>query len=204
MGRPLTHRAGSLRIFPVKRRSIRRIQGGFPGLGSVPGKQRLFALCSAMSREPTSSNSARGRGSIHANWFGSVPVMSGQSTAPARCWRYCPAARSVQSRRCRDRSSGSALSGPALCRHARVRSRSRAGSRQCALHADTGARFVLLVPRANALGCAYRRFHRAHGLRIHLIDPVRLADLAARSGWRVDTIVPVFPFSFAVRLHLAS
>jgi SAM-dependent methyltransferase len=71
-----------------------------------------------------------------------------------------------------------------------------------ARHAEAGARFVLLVPRANALGRAYRRFHRGHGLRIHLFDPVRLGGLAARSGWHVDTIVAVFPFSLAVRLHL--
>jgi trans-aconitate methyltransferase len=37
-------------------------------------------------------------------------------------------------------------------------------------HAEPGACFVLLVPRASVLGRLYRRFHRVHGLRIHLFD----------------------------------
>jgi SAM-dependent methyltransferase len=68
-------------------------------------------------------------------------------------------------------------------------------------HAEADARFVLLVPRANVPGRLYRRFHRAHGLNIHLFDPAWFATEAPGSGWRVDTVVRVFPFSLAVRLH---
>jgi SAM-dependent methyltransferase len=70
-----------------------------------------------------------------------------------------------------------------------------------AVHAEAGARFILLVPRANVPGHLYRRFHRAHGLSIHLFDREWFAAQTPGSGWRIDTIVRVFPFSLAVRLH---
>jgi len=71
-----------------------------------------------------------------------------------------------------------------------------------AVHAEPGARFVILVPRANAFGHLYRSFHRAHGLTIQLFKSAQLETVAARSGWRIDRMIRVFPFSLAVRLHL--
>jgi SAM-dependent methyltransferase len=67
-------------------------------------------------------------------------------------------------------------------------------------HAEPGARFVLLMPHANLLGRLYRQFHRLHGLSIHLFEPSWLEATAPRHGWRLDKVVPVFPFSLAVRL----
>jgi SAM-dependent methyltransferase len=69
-----------------------------------------------------------------------------------------------------------------------------------AYHAEPGARFVLLVPRASLLGRLYRRFHRAHGLRIHLFDRNWFETAAAQTGWLVRSVVRVPPFSLAVRL----
>jgi len=70
-----------------------------------------------------------------------------------------------------------------------------------AKHAESGSRFILLVPRTNAMGYLYRQFHRAHGLNINLFDRTWFETVAPSSGWHVDTIIRVFPFSFAVRLH---
>jgi SAM-dependent methyltransferase len=69
-----------------------------------------------------------------------------------------------------------------------------------ARHAEVGARFVLLVPRANIPGFFYRRFHHAHGLSIHLFDRTWFETTAPRFDWRVDAIIRVLPFSLAVRL----
>jgi SAM-dependent methyltransferase len=69
-----------------------------------------------------------------------------------------------------------------------------------AYHAKPGARFVLLVPRASVLGRLYRRFHRAHGVAIHLFDRTWFETAAPRTGWLVQSIVRVLPFSLAVRL----
>jgi SAM-dependent methyltransferase len=69
-----------------------------------------------------------------------------------------------------------------------------------ARHAEPGARFVLLAPRASILGRLYRRFHRAHGLGIHLFDQNWFETTAPRTGWLVQSIVRVLPFSLAVRL----
>jgi SAM-dependent methyltransferase len=69
-----------------------------------------------------------------------------------------------------------------------------------ACHAEPGACFVLLVPRAGVWGRLYRRFHRAHGLRIHLFDRNWFETTAPPTGWLVQSIVRVLPFSLAVRL----
>jgi SAM-dependent methyltransferase len=69
-----------------------------------------------------------------------------------------------------------------------------------AYHAEPGACFVLLVPRASLLGRMYRRFHRSHGLWIHLFDRTWFEAAAPRAGWLVRSIVPVLPFSLAIRL----
>jgi hypothetical protein len=61
----------------------------------------------------------------------------------------------------------------------------------------------LLVPRASFLGRLYRRFHRAHGLGIHLFDRTWFETTAPRAGWLVRAIVPVLPFSLAVQLSRA-
>jgi len=67
-------------------------------------------------------------------------------------------------------------------------------------HAEPGACFVLLVPRTSVLGRLYRRFHRAHGLRIHLFDRSWFETNAPGTGWLVRSVVRVPPFSLAVRL----
>jgi SAM-dependent methyltransferase len=68
-------------------------------------------------------------------------------------------------------------------------------------HAGSGARFVLLVPRADALGSLYRRFHRAHGLSIHLFDRNWFETAAPRYGWRVQATAQALPFSLVVQLY---
>lgn len=67
-------------------------------------------------------------------------------------------------------------------------------------HAESGARFVLLVPRNSMLGRAYRAFHAAHGLRIRLFDRIELETVAARSGWEVSAVLPAPAFSLVMRL----
>lgn len=57
------------------------------------------------------------------------------------------------------------------------------------------ARLVLLVPLQGALGEIYRRYHRRHGLDVHLFPK----DFRA-PGWRTEKVVPVSPFAMAVRL----
>jgi len=69
-----------------------------------------------------------------------------------------------------------------------------------ARHAESGARFVVLVPRRGFFGRLYRRFHRGHGFDIHLFDEAWLATVAPRCGWHVATSVRVAPFSLAARL----
>src|SRR5262245_42355852 len=69
-------------------------------------------------------------------------------------------------------------------------------------HAEAGARFVILAPEANIPGHLYRRFHRSHGIDIHLFDRTSFETMAPRSGWRVHAMIRVPPFSLVVRLHL--
>jgi SAM-dependent methyltransferase len=68
-------------------------------------------------------------------------------------------------------------------------------------HAETGARFVILAPQANILGHLYRRFHRSHGIGIHLFDRTWFETFAPSSGWHVRAMARVPPFSLVVRLH---
>jgi SAM-dependent methyltransferase len=68
-------------------------------------------------------------------------------------------------------------------------------------HAESGARFVILAPHANILGYFYRRFHSSHGINIHLFDQTWFETMAPRSGWQVQTVIRVLPFSLVVRLH---
>jgi len=68
-------------------------------------------------------------------------------------------------------------------------------------HAEAGARFVILAPQANIPGHLYRRFHRSHGLGIHLFDRSWFETFAPHSGWEVCAVVRVPPFSLVVRLH---
>jgi SAM-dependent methyltransferase len=70
-----------------------------------------------------------------------------------------------------------------------------------ARHAEAGACFVILAPRANILGSLYRRFHRSHGIGIHLFDRNWFETVAPRSGWQVHAVIRVPPFSIVVRLH---
>lgn len=70
-----------------------------------------------------------------------------------------------------------------------------------ARHAESGARFIVLVPRISPLGRLYGRFHRAHGLDIHMFDRAWFEEAAPRAGWGVAMMRPVWPFSLAVRLQ---
>jgi SAM-dependent methyltransferase len=68
-------------------------------------------------------------------------------------------------------------------------------------HAEAGARFVILVSQANIFGRLYRRFHRSHGIGVHLFDRTWFETIAPRSGWQVHSVARVLPFSLVVRLH---
>jgi SAM-dependent methyltransferase len=68
-------------------------------------------------------------------------------------------------------------------------------------HAEAQARFIILVPQANIFGQLYRRFHRNHGVGIHLFDRSWFETNAPRSGWQVHIMARVQPFSLVVRLH---
>jgi SAM-dependent methyltransferase len=68
-------------------------------------------------------------------------------------------------------------------------------------HAEPGACFVILAPRASILGQLYRGFHRSHGIDVRLFDRNWFATFAPRSGWQVRTIAQVAPFSLIVRLQ---
>jgi SAM-dependent methyltransferase len=68
-------------------------------------------------------------------------------------------------------------------------------------HAEAGARFVILAPQANVFGYLYRFFHRAHGIGIHLFDRAWFETMAPTSGWRVQEVIRLPPFSLVVRLH---
>jgi len=54
------------------------------------------------------------------------------------------------------------------------------------------AALVLFVPRRNLFGYLYRRFHRGHGIPIHLFDLPTLHSLAAAHGWRMVATKNVF------------
>jgi hypothetical protein len=69
-----------------------------------------------------------------------------------------------------------------------------------ALLCEPNARFVLLVPRANMVGLFYRRFHRRHGVNVHLFNRTWFESVAPRTGWVLRNAVPVMPFSLVVRL----
>jgi SAM-dependent methyltransferase len=73
-----------------------------------------------------------------------------------------------------------------------------------ARHAEPGARFVILAPRANALGYIYRGFHRAHGIKVHLFHRNWFEWSAPRAGWHVQSLSQILPFSIVVRLHRVS
>jgi SAM-dependent methyltransferase len=68
-------------------------------------------------------------------------------------------------------------------------------------HAEEAARFIVLVPRSNLAGSMYRRFHRSHGLSIHLFDRAWFETTAPQTGWSISTAINVLPFSLAVRLQ---
>jgi SAM-dependent methyltransferase len=68
-------------------------------------------------------------------------------------------------------------------------------------HAETGACFVILAPRASILGQLYRGFHRSHGINVRLFDRNWFATFAPRSGWQVRAVAQVAPFSLIVRLQ---
>lgn len=71
-------------------------------------------------------------------------------------------------------------------------------------HANERTVFVLLAPSCGPLARCYRTFHRMNGLNIRLFSPVDLAELAARSGWRLVRQQTVFPFAQVVRLEASS
>ena len=62
---------------------------------------------------------------------------------------------------------------------------------------------VVLLPRPTLVGRLYQLYHRRNGLRIRLFSPAVFAELAARSGWRVEAEREVPPFTGIVRLRPA-
>jgi SAM-dependent methyltransferase len=70
-----------------------------------------------------------------------------------------------------------------------------------ARHAEVDARFVILAPQANVPGRLYRRFHRSHGVDIHLFGRTWFETFAPPSGWQVRAMARVPPFSLVVRLR---
>ena len=65
-------------------------------------------------------------------------------------------------------------------------------------HINDKGWLILLVPRNNLAGWAYRFFHKRNGIGISLYDLSQLRELAADSGWAVVNYEFVFPFSLVI------
>lgn len=72
--------------------------------------------------------------------------------------------------------------------------------RNAARFALSGGRLVILYPKANLFGFAYRLFHSRHGFHINLFLRATVHRMAEAAGWRVDSIVRCGPFSDCARL----
>lgn len=62
-------------------------------------------------------------------------------------------------------------------------------------HASEGARMVVLMPERTWGGRCYWLFHRSHGLYIRLFSQIEARTLFEDTGWRVEAIRRVAPFS---------
>ena len=60
--------------------------------------------------------------------------------------------------------------------------------------ARPGAELCLLAPLDNLWGRFYRRFHRGHGVAVHLFTPASLGQACRQTGWRVTGHDRCLPF----------
>jgi SAM-dependent methyltransferase len=65
-------------------------------------------------------------------------------------------------------------------------------------HSEAGARLVVLIPRSNVWGTAYRLYHASHGVGATLFTQDRIYDLAGQAGWEPHETRKVWPFSLVV------
>lgn len=56
-------------------------------------------------------------------------------------------------------------------------------------HALPGARLVVLAPTLDLPGRLYQRWHRSHGVTVHLFEAAALAALGTTAGWKLEGIV---------------
>ena len=59
---------------------------------------------------------------------------------------------------------------------------------------------VCLVPPASIGGFVYRLFHLSHGFRITLFSKRNFQLMASNSGWSVEQMLSVFPYSMVYKL----
>lgn len=64
-----------------------------------------------------------------------------------------------------------------------------------ARHASPGARLVVLAPRDDRAGRAYRAWHARHDIPIQLYARERLDAIATRTGWTLRTWTTLAPFN---------
>ncbi len=71
-----------------------------------------------------------------------------------------------------------------------------------ARHTLPGGTLTLLVPHSGALGWAYHRYHRSHGVTAQTFSPTDLASLAEHTGWRLLHTRRVLPIALVASLEL--
>jgi len=67
-------------------------------------------------------------------------------------------------------------------------------------HAGEGTSMILLMPEKNIFGQLYRLFHLTHGVRALLLSHREKLVLFEKTGWKVDRVHRVFPFTVVFRL----
>jgi SAM-dependent methyltransferase len=68
-------------------------------------------------------------------------------------------------------------------------------------HATDEGRMVVLMPELTWGGRCYRLYHRRHGLNIRLFSENEARTLFEASGWRIDAIRRVAPFTMVFALR---
>lgn len=71
--------------------------------------------------------------------------------------------------------------------------------RNAFIHAEDRAELLLLIPRSCLLGRLYKLFHRTHGLHIQLYTKEKITTLLFQSGWELECIKRVLPFSYVIK-----
>jgi 2-polyprenyl-3-methyl-5-hydroxy-6-metoxy-1,4-benzoquinol methylase len=61
-------------------------------------------------------------------------------------------------------------------------------------------KLVILAPKSNLFGHLYKYKHQRHGVNISTYSEEDIKMIAAASGWGIETITFVLPFSIIVRL----